>query len=140
MLRSILRTRTLWPLGLILASLTMLACQTPTDPASQLLALSSDGSALTLTNANAWPVFYMVEDPNLLAALDGVISDFALCTDPAACPRVAAKSSVRVPYSEIAGYHPGLAAVHFTQWRLRRSSSGDYEAADIQWADANIQP
>ena len=121
--------------ALIVAALTLLACETPTQPSSQLLTLSSDGTALTLTNRNSWPVFYMVVDPNMLALLD-----FALCEDPATCPRVAAKSSVRVPYTDIIGYHPGQAAVHFTQWRLRQNSSGDYDATDIQGADANIQP
>ncbi len=132
--------RKLWALALTIASLTLLACETPTDPASQLLALSSDGSALTLTNPNSWPVFYMAVDPNILAVASGTIADFALCTDPASCPRVAAKSSVRVPYAEIAGYHAGQASVQITQWRLRRSSSGDYEATDVQSADVNIQP
>ena len=132
--------RTLRALALTIASLTLLACETPTNPASQLLAISSDGNALTLTNPNSWPVFYMVADPGLLAVASGVISDFALCTDPPTCPRVAGKSSVRVPYSHIAGYHAGQAAVRLTQWRIHRGSSGDYEATDIQSLDANIQP
>jgi hypothetical protein len=132
--------RKLRALALTIASVTLLACETPTDPASQLLALSSDGSALTLTNPNSWPVFYMAVDPSLLAVASGTIADFALCSDPPSCPRVAAKSSVRVPYEEIAGYHAGQASVHITQWRLRRSSSGAYEPNDVQAVDANIQP
>ena len=129
--------RMLRALALTITSVTLLACETPTAPASQLLSLSSNGSALTLTNPNSWPVFYMAMDSNLLTALAG---DFALCTDPPSCPRVAAKSSVRVPYTEIAGYRSGLAAVHIIQWRLRRSASGDYEATDVHWVDTNIQP
>lgn len=131
--------RTLRAIALTLASLTLLACETPTAPASQPLVLSSDGTALTLTNSNSWPVFYMAIDPNILALASGTIADFALCTDPVTCPRVAGKSSVRVPYAEIAGYHAGLASVHVTQWRLRRGSTGDYEPVDVQAVDANIQ-
>jgi len=131
--------RTLRALALTLASLTLFGCETPTSPTSQRLLVSSDGRALTLTNPNSWPVFYMAIDPNTLAVASGSLADFALCTNPSACPRVAAKASVRVPYVEIGGYHVGQAAVRVTQWRLRRSSSGDYEATDIQSLDAAIQ-
>ena len=127
-------------LTLTLASLALLGCETPTAPASRPLALSSDGSTLTITNPNSWPVFYMVVDPNILALASGTIADFSLCTDPTTCPRVAAKSSVRVAYAEIVGYHAGQSAVRLTQWRLRRNSGGGYEATDIQSTDANIQP
>ena len=126
--------RKLRTVALTIASLTLLGCETPTAPASQLLSVSSDGSAITLTNSNSWPVFYMMVDPNMLALLD-----FALCTDPA-CPQVAAKSIVHVPYGDIIGYHPGQTAVRLMQWRLRRNSSGTYEATDIKGTDATIQP
>ena len=116
------------------ASLTLLACETPTSPPSQLLTASSDGSALTLTNPNSWPVFYMAMDPYVLAG------DYTLCTDPPACPRVAAKSIARVPYTELVGYRTGQTAIHLIQWRIRRSSSGGYEATDVHSFDANLQP
>lgn len=126
-------------LALTSASLALLACETPTAPASQRLGLSSDGAALTLTNPNSWPVFYLTMDPNILAGVDGIITDYALCTDPPTCARVAAKSTVRVPYTHIDGYHAGQVAVHLTQWRIRRRSSGEYEATDIQSFDATLQ-
>ena len=122
-------------LALTCASLTLLACETPTSPASQRLTLSSDGSALTLRNPNSWPVFYLLLDPDILAGVD-----YVLCTDPATCRRVAAKSSARVPYTEIVGYHAGQVAILLTQWRIRRSSSGDYEATDVQSFEASLQP
>ena len=127
-------------LALTCASLTLLACETPTSPASQLLKLSSDGSAFTLTNPNSWPVFYRAFNPNILAGVDGAIGDYALCTNPPTCPRVAAKSRVRVPYTDIDGYYAGQVAIQLTQWRIRRTSSGDYEATDVQSFDANLQP
>ncbi|HEY2374983.1 MAG TPA: hypothetical protein VGH98_03315 [Gemmatimonadaceae bacterium] len=131
--------RTSRALALALAALTLLACETSTSPVSQRLVVTSDGTALTLTNTNSWPVFYMAVDPNFLATTaSGTVADFALCDDPSSCPRVAAKSSVRVPYSEIAGYHVGQTAVRVTQWRLQRSSSGNYEATDIQSADLDL--
>ena len=131
--------RTLRAIALTLAALTLLACETPTAPASQPLVVSSDGSALTLTNSNSWPVFYMALDPNILAVASGTIADFALCANPASCPSVPGKSNVRVPYTDIAGYYPGLSSVQVTQWRLRRSSTGDYAVIDVQSVDANIQ-
>lgn len=131
--------RTLRAFALTIAALTLLACETPTDPASQLLALSSNGSVLTLTNPNSWPVFYSVVDPNWLALGDRELALSAPCADPA-CPHVLARSSVRVPYSAIGGYHAGLASVQITQWRLSRSSSGDYRAIDVRSDEANIQP
>lgn len=118
------------------ASLTLLACETPTSPPSQLLTVSSDGIAITLTNSNSWPVFYMTMNPFWTARA----GDFTLCTDPPVCARVPAKSTVRVPYTEIAGYHAGELGFQLTQWRIRLSSSGHYEATDVQSFEASLQP
>ena len=123
-----------------LATLTLLGCETPTSPASQLLTVTADGSALTLKNPNSWPVFYMVVDPGFLASANGIIADYALCTDPASnCPRVAARGTVRVPYADIFGYYAGLSNIRVTQWRVHRRPSGEYEATDIQYVDASLR-
>ena len=133
--------RNLRVLALALATRTLLACATPTSPASQLLDVEADGSALTLKNPNGWPVFYIAVNPGYLASsAKGVIADFALCTDPSSnCPRVAARATVRVPYAEIAGYYVGLPSVQVTQWRVQRRSSGEYVATDIQYRDAPLR-
>jgi hypothetical protein len=128
-------------LGLALATLTLLACETPTSPPSQLLHVEADGSALTLKNPNDWPLFYIAANEGFLAAsAKGVIADFALCTDPSSnCPRVAARATIRVPYAEIVGYYAGLPSVHITQWRVQRRSSGEYAAMDIRSLDAPLR-
>lgn len=126
--------RTIRLFAVALATLTLVACETPTAPA-QRLTVSTDGSALTLRNPNVWPVFYMAIDPNMLA-----LADFALCTDPASsCPRVAALGTARFPYSEISGYHSGQTQARVIQWRLQRRTSGDYDATDIQSIDVSLR-
>ena len=127
--------------ALVLGTLMLLACETPTSPPSQLLNVEADGGALTLKNPNDWPVFYLAVNPGYLAAsAKGVLADFALCTDPSSnCPRVAARASVRVPYAEIVGYYAGLSSVHITQWRVQRHSSGEFVAMDIKYLDAPLR-
>src|SRR5436190_5298926 len=122
-------------LAFALATLTLLACETPTSPASQPLQVEADGSALTLQNPNGWPVFYMAVNPGYLAAnSNGLIADFALCTDPASnCPQVIARGMVRIPYSAIFGYYAGQSSVRVTQWRVQRRSWGEYEAVDVKY-------
>jgi hypothetical protein len=110
--------------ALAFAALALSACETPTNVSSLPLAVTVDATALTLSNPNGWPVFYLAMNPNSLA-------DYALCTDPASCPSVAARGSARVPLTEIAGYEAGISSVQVTQWRLQRSVAGDYEATDI---------
>jgi hypothetical protein len=127
--------RNLRSFAVALATLTLLACEAPTSTASQLLAVSADGTALALRNPNAWPVFYLAVDPNFLA-----LADFALCTNPDSdCPRVPAFGTVRVPYTDIAGNHTGQTTVRVMQWRLQRTASGEYEATDLLWTDVALQ-
>lgn len=126
--------RTIRLFAVALATLTLVACETPTAP-PQRLTVSSDGGALTLRNPNAWPVFYMAIDANTLA-----LADFALCTDPASsCPRVAAFGTARLPYSDILGYHGGQTQARVIHWRLQRRTSGDYDATDIQSIDVSLR-
>ncbi|HZI43072.1 MAG TPA: hypothetical protein VFD67_15240 [Gemmatimonadaceae bacterium] len=121
--------------AVILASLTLGACETSTSPASQPLSVSADGTALTLRNPNAWPVFYLAMDPRMLA-----VAELALCRDPSSsCPRVAAFGTVRLPYSEISGYQSDETQARVMHWRLHRQMSGDYEATDIQSVDVSLR-
>jgi hypothetical protein len=103
------------------------ACHSTTSVTSELLTVAADGSALTLKNPNPWPVFYIAADPGFLA-----LADYALCVNPESnCPRVAARSTVRVPYSDIAGYNAASKDVVIMQWRLQRELSGSYTAIDF---------
>ena len=111
-----------YALAMALATVTLSSCRSTTSPSGQLLNISTDGSAITLENRNAWPVFYFAVDPGFLALID-----FALCNDPASnCPRVPALGSSRVAYGDIAGYHTGEADVVNYQWRLERKADGTY--------------
>src|SRR2546430_3230224 len=109
-----------YALAMALATVTLSSCRSTTSPSGQLLNISTDGSAITLENRNAWPVFYFAVDPGFLALID-----FALCNDPASnCPRVPALGSSRVAYGDIAGYHTGEADVVIYQWRVERDAGG----------------
>ena len=119
--------RTKYALAIALATVTLSSCKSTTSPTGQLLNISTGGSAITLENRNAWPVFYFAVDPGFLALID-----FALCTDPASsCPRVPALGTSRVPYSDIAGYHAGQTDVVIWQWRLERDSKGAYTVTEL---------
>jgi len=111
--------------ALAFAATAVSACETPTNSTSQPLAVSADATTLTLQNPNGWPVFYLATNPASLA-------DYALCMDPTSCPKVAARASVRVPLTEVAGYQAGMTGVDVFQYRLQRSISGDYQATDTR--------
>ena len=119
-------------LALAFAALAFSACETPTNASSLPLAVTADATALSLSNPNGWPLFYLAINPNSLA-------DYALCTDPQSCPSVAARGSARVPLTDIAGYESGISGVQVTQWRLQRSVSGDYEATDIRSVNVSLR-
>src|SRR3989440_12091058 len=116
-----------YALAMALATVTLSSCRSTTSPSGQLLNISTDGSAITLENRNAWPVFYFAVDPGFLALID-----FALCNDPASnCPRVPALGSSRVAYGDIAGDHTGEADVVTYQWRLGRKADGTCTTAQL---------
>ena len=120
--------RTKLTIAFAIALVTLSSCRSTTSPTTRFLTVSTDGSAMTLQNPNAWPVFYFAVDPNFLALLD-----FVLCSDPSSsCPRVPALGTSRVPYSDIAGYHDGQKDVVIYQWRLERKSDGTYTTTDLR--------
>jgi hypothetical protein len=116
----------------VFAAVALSACATPTNTATQLLAVTADATTLTLQNLNGWPVFYLATNPASLA-------DYALCTDPASCPKVDARASVRVPLTDVIGYQVGTASIEVFQYRLQRNVSGDYEATDLRSVSVTLR-
>ena len=111
----------------LLAALA-LACSSPTGTEPRPLRVVAAASTVTMENPNAWPVFYLVANPQFLALVD-----FALCEDPSsACPRVPPRGTVHVAYADIAGYEPGETEATLMQWRLERQLDGTYRSRDFQ--------
>lgn len=105
-----------------------LACSSPTGTEPRPLRVVAAANTVTIENPNAWPVFYLVANPQFLALVD-----FALCEDPSSsCPRVPPRGSVHVAYTDIAGYEPGETEATLMQWRLERQVDGTYRSRDFQ--------
>jgi hypothetical protein len=111
-----------------LSAVAALACSSPTGTEPRQLRVIATANTVTMENPNAWPVFYIVANPNFLA-----LADFALCEDPASnCPRVPAKGTAHVAYADIAGYEVGETEATLMEWRLERQLDGSYRAKDFQ--------
>src|SRR5690242_2870746 len=105
----------------------LLACSSLTGTEPRQLRVVAAANTVTMENPNDWPVFYLVANPNFLA-----LADFALCEDPSAnCPRVPARGTVHVAYTDIAGYQAGETEAMLWQWRLERQLDGTYKAKDF---------
>ena len=117
--------RSLRVLGLL--SVAVLACSSVTGTEPRQLRVTAAANTVTIENPNDWPVFYIVANPNFLA-----LADFALCEDPTAnCPRVPARGTAHVAYTDIAGYEAGETEATLMQWRLERQLDGTYKAKDF---------
>jgi hypothetical protein len=86
------------------------------------VSVQPDGDgALLLTNTDDQPVYYRIWNPDALA-------QWAPCTSPADCPRIAPGQSVRVPYSEIGLWMPESREAELHWWQFRRVGDGYVEA------------
>ena len=105
----------------------LVGCDDPVAPASDVLtaAGASFPGVLRLESRTGEPVFYFVAEREALASLDWV-----LCTNPA-CPAVAARGEVSIPYGRIAGYRSGAREVVVFHWRLRPLPGG-YAADSVR--------
>lgn len=111
-----------------LFAIPVLACSSPTGTEPRQLRVIAAANTVTMENPNDWPVFYIVANPNFLA-----LADFALCEDPASnCPRVPARGTAHVAYTDIAGYVAGETEATVMEWRLERQLDGTYRAKDFQ--------
>jgi len=111
-----------------LLAVAVLACSSPTGSEPRELRVIAAASTVTMENPNAWPVFYLVVNPNFLA-----LADFALCEDPEAnCPRIPPRGTAHVAYTDIAGYEPGETEATLWQWRLERQPDGTYRSKDFK--------
>jgi hypothetical protein len=111
-----------------LSAVAVFACSSPTGTEPRQLRVIATANTVTMENPNDWPVFYLVANPNFLA-----LADFALCEDPASnCPRVPARGTAHVAYTDIAGYEAGETEAALWQWRLVRQLDGTYRATDFQ--------
>ena len=109
-----------------LVAVALLACTSPTEP-RQLRVLAA-ANTVTMENPNAWPVFYLLANPEFLAVVN-----LAVCEDPSSqCPRVPPRGSVHVAYSDILGYAAGETSATLWQWRLVRQLDGTYRSSDFQ--------
>jgi hypothetical protein len=66
------------------------------------LNVSAGSQSLLLQNPTGRPIYYLVLESNFAA-----LANWYQCADPDTCPRVEARSQVRVDYEDIAGYEPG---------------------------------
>ena len=111
-----------------LLAVVVLACSSPTGTEPRDLHVIAAANVVTMENPNDWPVFYLVVNPNFLA-----LADFALCENPASdCPRVPARGTAHVAYTDIAGYEAGETAATLWQWRLERQLDNTYRAKDFK--------
>lgn len=95
------------------AALFTAACGDPTAPRTDLLVVTADGRAVTLTNRTSEPVSFLVATPGYLE-----LADPLPCTRPEGCtPTLAAGGVQRVPYAEIPGYAPGARTAVVLHWR-----------------------
>lgn len=74
---------------------------------------------MVLSSAAAQPTFYLVVERETAAVID-----FATCIDQPQCRSVGPGSTVRVPYSEITGYHSGSKEAVVYWWRAVQGPDG----------------
>jgi hypothetical protein len=79
-----------------------LACSDPVSVTQDKFTIHATGREVVLSNAAAQPTFYLIVERETAAGIN-----FATCVDGSQCLRVAAGSTVRVPYRDITGYRPG---------------------------------
>ncbi|HEY2853983.1 MAG TPA: hypothetical protein VGJ18_14105 [Gemmatimonadaceae bacterium] len=118
---------------LLVSAVASSACNSPTNPSYQPLRPSSNGTAVTLENPNAVPIYYMLANPEFLA-----LADFAACVSPS-CPNVPAHGAVHVPYTQIAGYEQSESTATLSQWRLTISPSGTNQRSDFGAVDVPLR-
>jgi hypothetical protein len=112
----------------MLVLLSAAACsptEVVTDDESLIATISSP--TLTLTNASSRTAYYFVIDAELAP-----LANWAVCTDPAQCSGVAARASIRVPVTAIAGYTPATREAIVYWWHLTQRSDGSYSASEIR--------
>jgi hypothetical protein len=90
----------------------------PTSPDGNVeVRFVEDG--LLVSNDTGATIFYTAVNPRSLVL-------WAVCTDPASCPSIAAGETVAVPFDRIVGWEgdPAAENVSFHYWRLKRVGGG----------------
>ncbi len=98
----------------------VLACGDPASVTQDQLTIQATGREVVLSSTAAQPTFYLVVERETAALIN-----FYTCINQPQCQSVPAGSTVRVPYSEITGYHAGVsqeAVVYW--WRAVRTPTG----------------
>jgi hypothetical protein len=96
-----------------------LACGDPASVTQDQFTIQATGREVVLNNAAPRPTFYLIVERETAALID-----FALCVGQPECRSVGSGSIVRVPYSEITGYHAGSQQAIVYWWRAVPGPSG----------------
>ena len=118
---------------LLMSAVCLAACDSPTSLSYEPLRVSSNGSEVTLENPNSVPIYYMLANPEFLA-----LADFALCVSPS-CPNVPARSTLHVPYTQIAGYDAAETTATLWQWRLTVDVAGNRQQSTFGASDVPLR-
>lgn len=97
----------------------LLACGDPASVTQDQLTIQATGREVVLSSTAAQPTFYLVVERETAALIN-----FGMCINQPQCQSVAAGSTVRVPYSEITGYHAGSKEAIVYWWRAVRTPAG----------------
>ncbi len=117
MLRYVVRT----------AVIAVVACSSPTGPVGPVELTTTPYQSIRMANRTSEPVFYFAIECNAAA-----LANWAVCTNPAACPSVRSGESRLIPFSEIAFYSPGSEAALVYWWHLRPASGGAFAPDSIR--------
>jgi len=89
------------------------ACSNPTGSIAGPVAVRATPPVLQLTNNTTAPVYAFVIERRAAA-----YTDWAPCTDAAACPGIVSGATVAVPYGKIVGYTPAAREAIVYWWHL----------------------
>lgn len=89
--------------------------------------VSTGSGALRMENPTNVAVYYVVMESGFAAR-----ADWAPCTNPSTCPKVAPHRDKSVAYEEIAGYDPGDSEAILYWWHLVPAPADGYQPDSIR--------
>ena len=107
------------------------ACTSLTGP----FEVSARPAALRLENSSAMAIYYVLIESETATRVD-----WAPCTNPLSCTKVAPGGATNIPYAQIMGYEPGDAEVILYWWHLEPAPAGGFQVDSIRAKRVHVWP
>ncbi len=117
----------MWRRVIVLGAAFLLGCGSPTEPVAGRVEVRLADAGMVATNHRPADIYFFLIERETAAVVD-----WMPCTEPAACPRIAANATLTVPYDSIFGWKGDSHEVLFYWWHLVPAAGGAYRPDSIR--------